>query len=240
MPEPERVEINPVEAIVVECLPDDERACFELALRRSKAKIAKLMAMHTAARRANGQAGKPIPSISEIQRIVGNKYGVAVSEILSRRIDIFVARPRQIAMYLSRVVTRHSLVEIGRRFDNRDHTTAMQAVRTIERLREDDILFREEVEDLRKFIVGDADVIPMRKPRPPSRLGGVGVAGQVLAAMRSGATTAAEVAEALGISVLSVSGGLGHLMRTGRIVHVREVHERDREFFVYAVVEGAT
>jgi hypothetical protein len=217
-------------------LPPDERAILELALRRSKAKIAKLIAMCAKARRANGWAGKPLASVSDIQRIVANKYGVTVPDILSRRIDIQVARPRQIAIYLARVVTRHSLVEIGKRFDNRDHSTAMHAARTIERLCAEDILFREEVEDLRKFITGDADFVPMKEPRrPKSRLGGAGVAAGVLTAMQEGATTVAEVAEALNISVLSVSGGVGQLVRSGRIVHVRLVREMGRQFYIYAL-----
>jgi hypothetical protein len=234
---PPRVESKPEPAPML--LPPDERAILELALRRSKAKIAKLIAMCAKARRANGWAGKPLASISDIQRIVANKYGVTIPDILSRRIDIQVARPRQIAIYLARVVTRHSLVEIGKRFDNRDHSTAMHAARTIERLCAEDILFREEIEDLRKFITGDADFVPMKEPRrPKSRLGGAGVAAGVLTAMQEGATTVAEVAEALNISVLSVSGGIGQLVRSGRIVHVRLVREMGRQFYIYALSEA--
>lgn len=233
---PDTIEFTPEPA--QEPLDPDVQDGFELALRRYKAKVAKLIAMLAKSRRANGQAGKPQSSISEIQRIVAAKYGVAVSEMLSRRVDIRVSRPRQIAIYLARDVTRHSLIEIGRRFD-RDHSTTMHAVRTIGRLRAEDVSFREQVEDLKRFIMGDVDFIPMKEPRPPSRLGGPGVSAKVLTAMQAGASTAAEIAETLNISVVSVTGGLGHLMRSGQIVHVREVHELGREFFVYAIAVAA-
>jgi chromosomal replication initiator protein len=63
-----------------------------------------------------------------------------------------IVRPRQIAMYLARLLTPRSYPEIGRRFGNRDHTTVMHAVETIQRLTSIDPTFAEEVERLRLSI----------------------------------------------------------------------------------------
>jgi chromosomal replication initiator protein len=63
-----------------------------------------------------------------------------------------IVRPRQIAMFLARLLTPRSYPEIGRRFGNRDHTTVMHAVETIQRLTSMDPTFAEEVEQLRLSI----------------------------------------------------------------------------------------
>ncbi|MEC7629308.1 MAG: helix-turn-helix domain-containing protein, partial [Pseudomonadota bacterium] len=57
-----------------------------------------------------------------------------------------VARPRQIAMYLSKQLTTRSLPEIGRKFGGRDHTTVIHAVRKVESLRESDPSIEEDVD----------------------------------------------------------------------------------------------
>lgn len=72
--------------------------------------------------------------IREIQRIVALQYGVTVNDIVSARRTADVVRARQVAMYLARHMTPISLPEIGRRFGDRDHTTALFAVRKITRL----------------------------------------------------------------------------------------------------------
>jgi chromosomal replication initiator protein len=72
--------------------------------------------------------------IDEIQKLVANHYNVSRADILSARRTANVVRPRQIAMYLSKVLTPRSLPEIGRRFGGRDHTTVLHAVRKIEDL----------------------------------------------------------------------------------------------------------
>jgi chromosomal replication initiator protein len=61
-----------------------------------------------------------------------------------------VARPRQVAMYLSKQLTPKSLPDIGRRFGGRDHTTVLHAVRKIEALVSRDTALSEEVESLKR------------------------------------------------------------------------------------------
>ena len=63
-----------------------------------------------------------------------------------------LARPRQIAMYLSKQLTSRSLPEIGRKFGGRDHTTVIHAVRKIEQLREEDPALDEDVDLLRRML----------------------------------------------------------------------------------------
>lgn len=75
--------------------------------------------------------------IADIQAVVAEYFGIPVLEMKSQRRARTVARPRQVAIYLARRITRHSLPEIGRRFD-RDHTTVIHAIRTVEKLRADD------------------------------------------------------------------------------------------------------
>jgi chromosomal replication initiator protein len=65
-----------------------------------------------------------------------------------------VARPRQVAMYLSKHLTSRSLPEIGRKFGGRDHTTVMHAVRKIDELKSTDSSFAEDVELLRRMLEG--------------------------------------------------------------------------------------
>lgn len=74
-------------------------------------------------------------SIDEIQGKVSDHYRIRKAEMTSARRAREVARPRQVAMYLSKQLTPRSLPEIGRRFGGRDHTTVIHAVRQIERLR---------------------------------------------------------------------------------------------------------
>ena len=57
-----------------------------------------------------------------------------------------VARPRQIAMYLSKQLTSKSLPEIGRTFGGRDHTTVMHAVNRIDELSIEDSLLSDDIE----------------------------------------------------------------------------------------------
>ena len=77
-------------------------------------------------------------TIDEIQRRVAEYFNVKMGDMLSARRARSVARPRQIAMYLSKQLTTRSLPEIGRKFGGRDHTTVIHAVRKIEQLREED------------------------------------------------------------------------------------------------------
>jgi chromosomal replication initiator protein len=63
-----------------------------------------------------------------------------------------IARPRQIAMYLSKSLTTRSLPDIGRRFGGRDHTTIMHGVRKVEELRATDSQLAEDLELLRRLL----------------------------------------------------------------------------------------
>jgi hypothetical protein len=76
---------------------------------------------------------KHIP-IKKIQAVVASTYGLRVNDLLSHRRTQTVVRPRQEAMWLTKIHTTHSLPEIGRRFGGRDHTTVLHAVRKIEDL----------------------------------------------------------------------------------------------------------
>ena len=73
-------------------------------------------------------------SIENIQTIVASYYKISLSEMLSPRRSRDLVRPRQIAMFLSKKYTTKSLPEIGRKFSNRDHTTVIHAVKTVEKL----------------------------------------------------------------------------------------------------------
>ena len=74
-------------------------------------------------------------TIDEIQRTVCQFYRIDRSEMSSKRRARAVVRPRQVAMYLSKVLTPRSYPEIGRKFGGRDHSTVIHAVRLIEDLR---------------------------------------------------------------------------------------------------------
>jgi chromosomal replication initiator protein len=88
--------------------------------------------------------------IEDIQRVVARQYNVSRSDLLSSRRTANVVRPRQVAMYLAKVLTLRSLPEIGRRFGGRDHTTVLHAVRKIENLAGNDSVFAEEIEGLKR------------------------------------------------------------------------------------------
>ncbi|MDH7797940.1 MULTISPECIES: chromosomal replication initiator protein DnaA [unclassified Beijerinckia] len=90
--------------------------------------------------------------IEDIQKLVANHYNVSKSDILSSRRTATVVRPRQIAMYLAKVLTLRSLPEIGRRFGGRDHTTVLHAVRKIEALSKSDNPLSEELELLKRML----------------------------------------------------------------------------------------
>ena len=88
--------------------------------------------------------------IEDIQRIVARQYNVSRADLLSSRRTANVVRPRQVAMYLAKVLTLRSLPEIGRRFGGRDHTTVLHAVRKIETLVSNDNTLAEEIELLKR------------------------------------------------------------------------------------------
>lgn len=91
-------------------------------------------------------------TIDEIIRKVADHYNLRMSDLLSARRARAVARPRQVAMFLSKTLTSKSLPDIGRRFGGRDHTTVIHAVRKIEELRKSDSQIAEDVELLRRML----------------------------------------------------------------------------------------
>ncbi len=93
-------------------------------------------------------------TVEEIIRKVAEHYHLKVNDILSARRARAVARPRQIAMYLSKNLTSKSLPDIGRRFGGRDHTTVIHAIRKITELKETDAAIAEDVELLRRMLEG--------------------------------------------------------------------------------------
>ncbi|HEX2217380.1 MAG TPA: chromosomal replication initiator protein DnaA, partial [Gemmatimonadales bacterium] len=93
-------------------------------------------------------------TIEEIQKRVAEHYGVRPADMQSSRRARAVARPRQLAMYLAKQLTPRSLPEIGRKFGGRDHTTVIHAVRRIEELRATDSALAEDIEHLRRLLVG--------------------------------------------------------------------------------------
>jgi len=75
--------------------------------------------------------------------------------MLSQRRSRPLARPRQIAMYLAKKLTTRSLPEIGRKFANRDHTTVIHAVKTIDKLSKNDEKMRRNIEEIKSIILND-------------------------------------------------------------------------------------
>lgn len=74
-------------------------------------------------------------SVDNIQRTVAEYYKIKMTDMISKRRNRSIARPRQIAMCLSKELTNHSLPEIGTMYGDRDHTTVMHACRTINELK---------------------------------------------------------------------------------------------------------
>jgi chromosomal replication initiator protein len=91
-------------------------------------------------------------TIEEIQKRVSEHFGIKLSDMASPNRSQSVARPRQIAMYLAKMLTSKSLPEIGRRFGGKDHTTVLHAVKKIQQLIEQDIEISKDVDMLTKTL----------------------------------------------------------------------------------------
>lgn len=91
-------------------------------------------------------------SIDDIQRKVAEHFNVRLSDLIGQKRVRTVARPRQVAMYLSKEMTSRSLPEIGRRFGGRDHTTIMHGIRKIEELCAQDPQLAEDIDLLRRAL----------------------------------------------------------------------------------------
>jgi chromosomal replication initiator protein len=114
------------------------------------------LSMETAERAIRDLVRTPEPKkikIEDIQKLVASHFNVSRADILSSRRTATVVRPRQIAMYLSKLLTPRSLPEIGRRFGGRDHTTVLHAVRKITGLVTADGTLSEEIELLKRMLL---------------------------------------------------------------------------------------
>jgi len=87
-------------------------------------------------------------TIDNIQRSVAEYYKIKMADMLSKRRNRSVARPRQVAMCLSKELTNHSLPEIGDAFGGRDHTTVMHACKQVKKLRGSSIDIQEDYNNL--------------------------------------------------------------------------------------------
>ncbi|MDD4520348.1 MAG: chromosomal replication initiator protein DnaA [Alphaproteobacteria bacterium] len=90
-------------------------------------------------------------TVEEIQKKVAEHYNLKVIDLKSARRERKIARPRQVAMYLSKTMTTKSLPEIGLKFD-RDHTTVIHAIKTIEKLLKEDANIAEDVRILKRTL----------------------------------------------------------------------------------------
>lgn len=90
--------------------------------------------------------------IDEIVRQVASYYKIRVGDLIGGRRERIYARPRHVAMYLSKELTRNSLPEIGRRIGGKDHTTVLYAIKRVQKLIDTDSKIDEDVEILRRRI----------------------------------------------------------------------------------------
>lgn len=91
-------------------------------------------------------------TVEEIQKQVASHYNIRLADMHSARRSRAIARPRQVAMYLSKQLTSRSLPEIGRKFGGRDHTTVLHAVKKVDELRSIDRHFNEDVDLLKRML----------------------------------------------------------------------------------------
>jgi chromosomal replication initiator protein len=93
-------------------------------------------------------------TIENIQKTVAEYYKIRIADLLSKRRSRSIARPRQVAMALSKELTSHSLPEIGDAFGGRDHTTVLHACRVIKELRESNTRTSEDYSNLLRTLAG--------------------------------------------------------------------------------------
>ena len=92
-------------------------------------------------------------TIDLIQTLVCRFFKISKNEMLSSRRSRYLVRPRQTAIYLTKILTSKSLPEIGREFSNRDHTTIIHSVKTIEKLKEKDAEMVDNINKLKNQIL---------------------------------------------------------------------------------------
>lgn len=98
------------------------------------------------------EAETNIITVEKIQKIVSYEYKINLSKLKSKNNSPVVAFPRQIAMYLSKELTRASLPEIGKKFGGKHHTTVLHSIRKIEKLREKDSDFNKKINKMMGYI----------------------------------------------------------------------------------------
>ena len=91
-------------------------------------------------------------SIENIQKTVAEYYNIKLSDLLSKRRSRSITRPRQLAMALTKELTRHSLPEIGEAFNGRDHTTVLHACKKIAELRKESPSHEEDYRNLTRAL----------------------------------------------------------------------------------------
>ena len=89
-------------------------------------------------------------TVEKIQKVVADYYHLRLADMVSKRRPANIAFPRQIAMHLSRMLTPHSLQEIGSQFGGRDHGTVIHACKTVENMMDQDQSVRRAVDYLNK------------------------------------------------------------------------------------------
>ncbi len=92
-------------------------------------------------------------TIDLIQSLVCKFFKISKNEMLSSRRSRYLVRPRQTAIYLTKILTSKSLPEIGREFSNRDHTTIIHSVKTIEKLKKNDLELSANIDTLKNKIL---------------------------------------------------------------------------------------
>ena len=92
-------------------------------------------------------------TIDLIQTVVCKFFKISKNEMLSSRRSRYLVRPRQTAIYLTKILTSKSLPEIGREFSNRDHTTIIHSVKTIEKIKENDLEMLDNINKLKNQIL---------------------------------------------------------------------------------------
>jgi len=92
-------------------------------------------------------------TVDLIQSTVCKFFKISKNEMLSSRRSRYLVRPRQVAIYLTKILTSKSLPEIGREFSNRDHTTIIHSVKTIEKLKKEDNDLNINIDNLKNKIL---------------------------------------------------------------------------------------
>ena len=92
-------------------------------------------------------------TVDLIQSLVCKFFKISKNEMLSSRRSRYLVRPRQTAIYLTKILTSKSLPEIGREFSNRDHTTIIHSVKTIEKLKSKDVELNNNIDNLKNQIL---------------------------------------------------------------------------------------